>query len=472
METVITIVPIDASWATVVTEDAILREINDLLSAPLPKPPPGRRQRRWDYTLRLLQRGTNRIPLGIIPRIAEWSRTKGYRVEYSRPAQGSARVAPDTTWIDQQSWVKPLRPYQRTALETILTHRRGIVVIPTAGGKTAVVVSAMQWVFDTDPNATVLWLVPTLSLLQQMQLGVNEWQRKLKSRLTVDRDRVRPGRVLLTTWQGVYRHPELFAKFTHVFVDEVHQYAATALHQMMAECTQAYVRWGVTGTLPDEDYKKLKLMGTFGPAYRLTTTRQLIQNQTLAALQIQPVQFDYTAQPLKRQTYREETAWVIEHPKRIQAIAKLVRAMPDKRILILFQFVGKHGVMLHQAITTIDPDRPAFFINGDVNEDVRETIRLHLNRTPNTVLTASYGTSATGLDLPPLDVIILAAPTKSTIRVLQSIGRGLRKTLDKTEIVVYDVQDNLRYGQRHARAREVIYTREGFLVRPTQRFQL
>ena len=167
--------------------------------------------------------------------------------------------------------------------------------------------------------------------------------------------------------------------------------------------------------------------------------------------------------------YHTEIATIVEHPNRNRFIAKLALGQKGNT-LVIFNLVKKHGVPLYELIKEMstDENRKIFYVSGDVDATERETIREITETENGAVIVASAGTFSTGINIKNLHNVIFAAPTKSQVRVLQTIGRGLRKSDNGQGTVIYDISDNLswkkrkNYTMKHAQERIAIYTREGF----------
>ena len=152
--------------------------------------------------------------------------------------------------------------------------------------------------------------------------------------------------------------------------------------------------------------------------------------------------------------------------KRNQFISNLANSI-NGNVLVLFNFVDKHGVPLYKNIQQ-KAKKNCYLICGKTEIDDREQIRKIVDKSNNSVLVASYGTCSTGINIKNIHAIIFASPSKSVIRVLQSIGRGLRKSDTKNKVTVYDIGDDLswksyrNHAMRHLDERTTIYTNEGF----------
>jgi len=166
-------------------------------------------------------------------------------------------------------------------------------------------------------------------------------------------------------------------------------------------------------------------------------------------------------------TYQEEIDFLIKHVARNKFICNLT-LMQTKNTLLLFQFVEKHGKHLYNYLKKQDPERPIFFVSGSVGVDEREEIRKITEQSRNAIIVASYGTYSTGINIRNLHNIIFAHPSKSRIRNLQSVGRGLRKAEGKDKATLFDISDDLswkkhrNFSLKHFIERIKIYNTEKF----------
>ena len=168
---------------------------------------------------------------------------------------------------------------------------------------------------------------------------------------------------------------------------------------------------------------------------------------------------------MKKKTYQEEIDWLVTNPERNEIIKNLTKAQ-DGNTLLLFQFVEKHGQVLYNMLK--DEDRSVFFVHGGTDTETREEIRALTEKEENAIIIASYGTFSTGINIRNLHNIVFASPSKSRIRNLQSIGRGLRKGDKKVVCNLFDIGDDLswkshkNYTLNHLIERIKLYNEEGF----------
>jgi superfamily II DNA or RNA helicase len=240
----------------------------------------------------------------------------------------------------------------------------------------------------------------------------------------------------------------------------------------MTSCTNTKYRIGLTGTLDGTKTHKLVLEGLFGPVERVTQTKDLIERGQLAEFDIKCLVLKHPeeiAKELKKKEYKDEIAYLIQCEARNRFIKNLALSLGNNT-LILYQYVDKHGKLLYDWITNAKNigNRKVFFIHGDTDVKDRENIRQIMEEEQDAIVVASFGTFSTGINIRNLHNIIFASPSKSRIRNLQSIGRGLRKGDTKQKATLYDIADDLRVGKhmnftlRHFVERTKIYTDEGF----------
>ena len=196
-----------------------------------------------------------------------------------------------------------------------------------------------------------------------------------------------------------------------------------------------------------------------------------MDNNDLAQLEINILILKYKEELCKavvKSKYQEELDFIVKYEPRNNFISNLALDQTGNT-LILFNYVDKHGKPLHSLLQTkIEKDRKLFYVSGETDVDTRESIREITEKEKNAIIVASIGTFSTGINIRNLHNIIFASPSKSQIRVLQSIGRGLRKSEDGSVTKIYDIADDLHYKSKknytlqHAAERIKIYSKERF----------
>ena len=332
----------------------------------------------------------------------------------------------------------------------------------------------MRWI-EIEQSGNILIIVPTTSLVEQLYQDFKDYGYDVENnchRIYSGKDKNTDKRIIISTWQSIYKLPkQWFEQFVAVFGDECHGFKSKSLMTIMNKCTKAPYRFGTTGTLDGTQTHELVLQGLFGRTFKVTTTRELQDNDTLAKLSIKRILLNYAEKICKsfgKRTYQDEIDYIVQFEKRNKFISNL--ALDQKgNTLVLYNYVEKHGKPLYDLIKgKADEDRKVFFVSGGTDTADREAIRGIMERMQNAIIVASLGTFSTGINIRNLHNIIFASPSKSQIRVLQSIGRGLRKSDNGKDTNLYDITDDLSWKSRknfallHSEERLKIYDKEKF----------
>jgi superfamily II DNA or RNA helicase len=278
--------------------------------------------------------------------------------------------------------------------------------------------------------------------------------------------------ITISTWQSLHKLPKkYFEPFETVVGDEAHLFKAKSLTDIMTNLVNAKYRIGTTGTLDGTKTNKLVLEGLFGSVHKVTTTKELMDQKHIADFSIKCLLLkhsDSICQAAKNFTYQQEIEYLILNEARNKFITNLSLSLKGNTLL-LYQYVDKHGKILYDMISKkLDEQRKVFFIYGKTDAEIREETRRIVENESNSIIVASYGTFSTGINIRNLHNIIFASPSKSRVRNLQSIGRGLRKSENKSSAVLFDIADDLSYKKHanytlnHFSQRLKIYSEEKF----------
>lgn len=279
----------------------------------------------------------------------------------------------------------------------------------------------------------------------------------------------------LSTWQSIYKQKrEYFDQFSCLIGDEVHEFEGASTSKITEKCTQAFFRFGFTGTLKDAKSHEMSLKSLFGPVSQVSNTKDLMDRGVLSNMAVRAIVLAHSESSVKgmgKATYQQEMDFISTHTKRNHFIANLAKASSGNT-LIMVQFVESHGKLLEQILKDVCGDeKEVYFVYGETESKQRERVRNLCEHHDNIVILATYQVFQRGINIRSLHNLILASPTKSKIRLLQSIGRSLRKAKDKSKANVIDVADDLRGNRKtnnitlkHFIERYELYTREGFDV--------
>jgi len=441
---------------------------------------PAYRNRVWDGKIRLYNQITGEISAGLFPQILSFAEGREYEIDieetdYGNPNEGN-KINADfmMKYIEALKLPFKIRDYQFDAVCTGIQRKSAILLSPTGSGKSLIIYTLMRYLltsFDKD----VLIIVPTTSLVEQMYNDFKTYGYDVEKnchKIYSGKDKNTSKRIVISTWQSIHRfQKEWFARFGTVFGDECHGFKSKSLTTIMNKCTEAEYRFGTTGTLDGALTHELVLQGLFGKIYRVTSTRALQDNDTLAKLNIRRIVLEHNEKIKKefgKKTYQEEIEFIVTNNRRNNFIKNLTLDLKGNT-LVLYNYVEKHGKPLYNLMKDeITEGRKIFFVSGETAATDREAIRAIVEKQKNSVTVASLGTFSTGINIRNLHNIVFASPSKSQIRVLQSIGRGLRKTDDGRSTTLYDIVDDItwktrkNYGILHADERLRIYGREKF----------
>ena len=270
---------------------------------------PAYKNRVWDGKIRLFDINSGELPAGLFYHLNKFSESRGYIIEsektqYGMPHQ-NATVNPQqiSDHIHRLCLPFSLRPYQLHGVEEGLKRKRAILISPTGSGKSLIIyVLITYWLYLlTDgikypKGGRVLVIVPTTGLVEQMygdfkSYGYNE---RGMHRIYSGKDKNFDAAICISTWQSIYKLPrDWFQQFGMVIGDECHGFKSKSLMNIMNKATEAGYRFGTTGTLDGTQTHELVLQGLFGPIHRVTSTKQLQDNDTLARLEIKRIILNY-----------------------------------------------------------------------------------------------------------------------------------------------------------------------------------
>jgi superfamily II DNA or RNA helicase len=464
-------------YLKITTEPHIEYELRDRFTFEVPnkKFMPQYRSKYWDGYVHLYNIKTKRIYCGLLDKIVAFCETAGYSYKfennkfYGPPFEVNELVSLEGVkdYMKSITHLEP-RDYQVDAVYDALKYHRKLLISPTASGKSFMIYTIVRYFVAR--NQKILLVVPTTSLVEQMFKDFQDYGWNAEEychRIYSGRERVNTHDVTITTWQSVYQlERSFFEEYNVVIGDEAHLFKSKSLIGIMDKLHHAKYRYGFTGTLDGTQTHKWVLEGLFGPSYKVTQTKKLIDEGHLATLDIQCLVLKY--KPKKFDTYEDEIQYLISHEKRNNFIVNLANDLKGNS-LILFSRVESHGAVLFDLLNKkVSEDRKVFFIHGGVGAEDREQVREITEKEKDAIIVASYGTFSTGINIKNLHNVIFASPSKSRIRNLQSIGRVLRKGKDKVSAKLYDIADDLTIGSRknytlnHFIERIKIYVSEQF----------
>lgn len=361
-----------------------------------------------------------------------------------------------------------VRDYQKKAFIHAIRNRKSMLLSPTGSGKSFIIYLITRYY-----NRKTLIIVPTTSLVHQMVSDFKSYGFDSDNchKIYSGQERKTDKQVTVTTWQSIYKlDKKWFVPYKLTIGDEAHLFKAKSLTSIINKLNRCPYRFGFTGTLDGTQTHRLVLEGLFGPVEKIITTAELIDKKVLSKFRIKCIVLSYSDDERKAnvsKTYQQEMDFLVKHQGRLKFVKNLVASL-EGNTLLLFQYVEKHGKVIYDELSAMLPNRSVYFVHGGIEGEERENIRALVEMNNDAVIVASYGTFSTGINIRNLHNIVFSSPSKSRIRNLQSIGRGLRLGDNKQECVLYDIADDLSWKSKrnytlgHFVERVKIYNQEKF----------
>jgi len=385
---------------------------------------------------------------------------------------------------------KPLdiRDYQLDAIFKSIKFRRILLESATNSGKSAVIYAIMKWLFENDKIESALVVVPTIDLVNQMYSDFDEYSQHPDNdfvsadwvhKIFGGEDKWTDKPIVVSTWQSIKdMPPEWFEQFGCMIGDEAHGCEAKSLVKIIQNMPNCLYKIGMTGSLKDFEGSRFNLMGLFGPIVKIITAKEMIKRGDSTPLKIEGIMLEYSQRERKvlaaekrklakenkelqesgkpknnGAEYNFEKDFIIDHIERRKFVRNLA-VTREGNTLVLFRF-ERHGRQLYEDIKAVTPDdRPVFYVDGKIKTKIRTQIRKITDKYTNAIIVASYGTFSTGINIKSLKHLILAFPYKSKIKIVQSIGRMLRKFKGKDVAMMWDICDDLQWKTKSNYAKD------------------
>ena len=430
---------------------------------------PAVRLGRWDGKISYFQLGGSTY-VNLLPEIVPILESYNYDIELNDLRDYSTnftfeRVTEDT--FSHINWGKghpmegqpiKLRDYQVEIINNFLENPQSIQEIATGAGKTIMTAALSQ---RCESHGRTVVIVPNKSLVTQtekdyrglgLDVGVYFGDRKEWGKTHT-----------ICTWQSL--NILLKNTKTHntdvtihdflegvvcVMVDEVHMAKADALKTLLTGVMgQIPIRWGLTGTVPKEPYEFQALKCSLGPVINQLSASELQSRGVLAQCHVNIVQLIDHAE---FSNYQSELKFLLEEPDRLDTIAKLVeKVKATGNTLVLVDRVAAGNALVERL-----GDR-AVFVSGATKGTKRDEEYAEVAEVDDKIIVATYGVAAVGINIPRIFNLVLVEPGKSFVRVIQSIGRGIRKAEDKDFVQIWDITSTCKFAKRHLTKRKQFY---------------
>jgi superfamily II DNA or RNA helicase len=353
-----------------------------------------------------------------------------------------------------------------------------IGISATASGKSFIYYIFFNLLMHIYPEFKGLLIVPRTSLVEQMAGDFQEYAKNYCDfqqyihRIHSGREKYTDKKITISTWQSLKgMPPEYFEPFHAVIVDEVHEATAKELPRIVNHCINSTYRVGMTGHIKDCKIAKIQLTALLGDIKTFSKSAELIEKGILAGIGITGIVLKYDDDIIKQFKGRDKVQWQDENaiiraiPARKKFICQLT-ASRKGNTMVLFK-TREYGRELHRLLKKNFPKKHVFYIDGTVKVDYREKVRDVTEKHEGIIIVASYGTFSTGINIKNLHNLVFAEDMLSSVKVIQSIGRLLRKYFNKNA-KLYDITDDLswkskrNYVLKHFLSRMKYYDTEEF----------
>ena len=419
----------------------------------------------WDGKIYMLR--DRKLPYGLLTDLL-----KLYKKDFSHvqlvldPALSRVFNTPVKEATDLTSLKWPAAEHQIECIAAALPYGKGIIRAATGAGKSLIMAYIAKNYFDAKYIKKLLIVVPSKSLIAQLESdfvdyginenligkvfsGAKEWDKK----------------IVISTWQSLANNHDKLPAFDAIFIDETHSAKAVELKTILEQACNSHVRIGFTGTLPDELVDLWTIKGFLGPILKEISVDYLKNKGWLADCTINIINIHYKEDLKKEIDYHEAKDILFKKGVRLRTIRQLVANVKEGSVLLLVGKVETEGQFLQDYLEQYFSDRKIVFVSGKMSIEDREYWRMQCRDPKNKIiLIATYPVFQAGVDIPALGNIIFAAPFKSKIRILQSIGRALRKHITKTNgAQIYDLVDhNNKWFSSASNIRKKYYNKENF----------
>ncbi len=426
---------------------------------------------RWDGSISLFGLGGNGY-LSQLPKVLEVLYNSNVDVEeivdQRNPIDIKFNTVTETYWADQgKTWPKGhvfegqpimLRDYQVDTINTFLTNPQSLQEVATGAGKTITTATLAQL---CEPYGRTIIIVPNKSLVEQteedfvnvdLDVGVYYGDRKDLNKTHT-----------ICTWQSlnildkksknseyeILTLAEFLDGVSCVIVDEVHMAKADVLKKLLTQnLSNAPIRWGLTGTVPKDAFESEPIFVSIGPVVGGIKAHELQEKGVLSQCHVTIAQLMDVPE---FKSYADELKYLVTDDDRMIYISQLINTISKSgNTLVLVNRIDSGKFLVNELEGSV-------FISGEVKTKDRKEEYDEIKTSDNKVIVATYGVAAVGINIPRIFNLVLLEPGKSFVRVIQSIGRGIRKAEDKDFVQIWDVTSTCKYAKRHLTERKKFY---------------
>lgn len=370
------------------------------------------------------------------------------------------------------------REHQGKSITASLRQGRGVVCIPTAGGKTLIICGLIESLRLNlnKPNALALVLVPSIQLVEQTAKDFENYGMEKVTKWSGDNIPDTNATTIVAGTQILLSDKtdlSILDKVDILLIDEVHGIRKNNnINKVVDKIITSY-KFGFTGTMPPSLIDQWNIIGKIGPIVYQEKTLDLLEKKYVSDFKIMVLVVNHKNIPKlvhnpnrPSEAYEQELEFLMTSERRNEIICKLSNKLKNNTIIMADRI--DHGIALETKLREVcDKDRPIYFIRGSTEMEERERIRSLMEERNDVIVVAISKIFSTGINIPNLHNIIFASAGKAKIKIMQSIGRALRLHPTKTTATIFDISDNTKYGKKHLSEREILYSTEQYIYEKT-----
>jgi superfamily II DNA or RNA helicase len=365
------------------------------------------------------------------------------------------------------------REHQEKSIINGLKKGKGVILIPTAGGKTYVIAGLIESIRLNleNPDAKALVLVPSLQLVEQTFKDFEEYGLKSLTKWSGDnkpdfnsKTIIAGNQILLSDKTDL----SILSEINIILVDECHVLRKNNEINKILKFINTNFKYGFTGTLPPDKIDQWNIFGKLGPIIYQERTEDLKNKKYVSNFRILILKLNHTNLPKfsvnlskPAEAYQQELDFLLQNERRNEIICNLAKKLNQNTLIMVDRI--EHGIIVEDILKKIcEKNRPIYFIRGLTEMEERERIRSLMDERSDVIIVAISKIFSTGINIPNLHNIIFGSAGKAKIKIMQSIGRALRLHPTKSIATIFDVADNTKYGKLHIEERKKLYNSENF----------
>lgn len=352
------------------------------------------------------------------------------------------------------------RYYQKDSVEAGLKKGCGVFLLATGAGKSlaqALLIENYKRIHHDKPLKCLI-IVPGLGLVSQLKNDFDDYRCTFTyTTWNKTNEDFQDAEVIICNTELLnsrFNKNPWIIDVSLLVVDECHKINSEAQTTKIVSKIKTPNKFGFTGTLSDKPMDQWKTLGAFGPVIYTKKSKELRDEKYLSPVSVDVLQFIHPSTNFK---YKRELTYIYSHDRRNKAIGRIAKSLKGNVLIMVNHLI--HGESLLHIISN-NSDKKVFFVNGEMEVSEREKIIDMMENGDNVICIAMASIFSTGINIKNLPNIMFAGLGKSFIRIVQSIGRGLRLHANKERLRIFDCCDNTTYSLQHSIARQEIYTLE------------